>query len=542
VIQKLVFQFDQITLDTAQYRLCLAGKPVSVEPQVFDLLSYLIENRERVVSRDELLEKLWKGKVVTDAALGVCLKDARKAVGDTGEKQSIIKTIHGRGYQFIADVAESSGGSVAPGDKPEVAHNSPTLADKPSVAILPFHNLSNDPGQDYFCDGIAEDIIANLCRYRELFVIDHHSTFSYRDASLDAVLIANELGVEYFTKGNIRRSGGRVRVSLQLIEAKTGKAIWSERVDRKIDDLFTLEDQVAARIAVSLVSHIEEESSERAMRKRPENMTAFDCVMRARRNAKSYDREQNTSARSLLEQAVELDPQYAPAYAYLAGSYSVEAESDWCKSRQEAIEQAVAHARMAVALDEFDSQSHAAMGVAYLAQKKFDLAEAHLDRAIECNPNSYGAFCAKSWVLAFSGRASEVGVCGTTALSLNPLAPDSCLQSMIVAYYTDKKYETALELFARIRKPDANSEAWRAACLAQSGRQNEAQLAARNAIQLGGNMFQTRDWLFVWTFKHAHDLEHFLDGLHKAGIHVDPQDRKRGREKRMVGLSREPNS
>jgi TolB-like protein len=517
----LVFQFNQITLDSAQYRLCLSGEPIPVEPRVFDLLSYLIENRERVVSRDELLGNLWKGKVVTDAALGVCLKDARKAVGDTGDRQSIIKTIHGRGYQFIAEVAEIGEGSITPADKAEVARNSLVPADKPSVAILPFHNLSNDPEQDYFCDGIAEDIIANLCRYRELFVIDHHSTFSYRDGGLDAALIANELGVEYFTKGNVRRSGGQVRVSLQLIEAKTGKAIWSERVDRKIDDLFTLEDEVAARIAASLVSHIEEESSERAMRKHSENMTAFDCVMRARRNAKSYNPEQNASARSLLEQAIELDPEYAAAYAYLAGSYSVEAESGWCKSREDAIERAVAYARMAVALDEFDSNAHAAMGVAYLAQKKFDLAEAHLDRAIECNPNSYGAFCAKSWMLAFSGRAAEVGVCGTTALGLNPLAPDSCLQSMIVAYYTDKKYDTALELFERIRRPDANSEAWRAACLAQSGRENEAQLAARNAIRLGGDMFQTSDWLFIWTFKHANDLEHFVDGLQKSGIYLN---------------------
>jgi TolB-like protein len=520
-MQKLVFQFDQMTLDTAQYRLCLAGEPIAVEPQVFDLLSYLIENRQRVVSRDELLANLWKGKVVTDAALGVCLKDARKALGDSGERQTIIKTIHGRGYQFIADVVEIDAGPTAPEGKVERVHIYPETADKPSVAILPFQNLSNDPGQDYFCDGIAEDIIANLCRYRELFVIDHHSTLTYRDGSLDAVLIANELGVEYFTKGNIRRSGDQLRVSVQLIEARTGKAIWSERVDRKIDDLFTLEDEVAARIAASLVSHIEEQSSERAMRKHPENMTAFDCVMRARRNAKSYDRELNASARSLLEKAIQLDPTYAAAYAYLAGSYSVEAESDWCKSRQEAVERAVAYARMAVALDEFDSHAHAAMGVAYLAQKKFDLAEAHLDRAIACNPNSYGAFCAKSWVLAFSGRAAEVGVCGTTALSLNPLAPDSCLQSMIVAYYTEKKYDTALELFARIRKPDANSEAWRAACLAQSGQQEEARDAARNAIHLGGDMFQTNDWLFVWTFKHAHDLEHFVDGLRKAGIHVD---------------------
>jgi TolB-like protein len=364
----MIFQFNQYCVDTDRYQLFSKGTELTTEPQVFDLLVYLIENRERVVSRDELLDNLWKGKVVTDSALSARLKDARKAVGDNGTKQSTIKTFHGRGYQFIAVASVSSKNPIASTNTAINNHEPLALPDKPSIAVLPFHNFPNDPEQDYFSDAIAEDIIANLCRYRELFVIDHHSTFTYRDDRLDAVLIANELGVEYVATGNIRRSGDHVRVSAQLIEAKTGKAVWAERVDRKIDDLFALEDEVAARIAASLVSHIEEESSERAMRKHPENMTAFDCVMRARRHARSYDPDQNALARGLLEQAVELDPKYAVAYAYLASSYSVEAETDWCKSRYEAIERAVAYARMAVALDEFDSDTHAAMGTAYLAQ------------------------------------------------------------------------------------------------------------------------------------------------------------------------------
>jgi TolB-like protein len=392
------------------------------------------------------------------------------------------------------------------------------VTDKPSIAVLPFTNMSGNPEQEYFADGIAEDIIANLCRYRELFVIDHHSTFTYRDGSSDAVLFAKELGVEYVVKGNIRRSKDQIRVSVQLIEAGTGKALWAKRVDRKIDDLFTLEDEVAAKIATSLVSHIEEDSSERARRKHPESMTAFDCVMRARRYARSYDPDHNALARGLLEQAVELDPEYATAYAYLAGSYCVEAETDWCKSRQEAIDRAVSYARMAVALDEFDSDSHAAMGTAYLALKNFDLAEVHIDRAIECNPNAYGAYCVKSWLLALSGRASEVKVCGTTALNLNPLAPDECLLAIIVAHYTEGRYDSALEMLARVREPDANSEAWRAACLAQLGRDNEAHQAAASAIEMDGNFIQREDWLLLWTFKNQQDLDHFVDGLHKSGV------------------------
>jgi tetratricopeptide (TPR) repeat protein len=248
-------------------------------------------------------------------------------------------------------------------------------------------------------------------------------------------------------------------------------------------------------------------------------MTAFDCVMRARKHAQSFDRDQNARARGLLEQAIELDPEYALAYAYLACSYCVEADTEWCNnSRGEALEQAFVYARKAIDLDEFDSDTHAAMGKMYLAQNKFDLAEAHLDRAIECNPNAYGAFCAKSWVLALSGRASEVGVCGTTALKLNPLAPDECLLSMIVAQYTERKYDEALVMLSRILKPDANSETWRAACLAQLGRDDEAQLAAENAIRIGGDFIRHADWLRVWTFKYSIDLEHFIDGLYKSGV------------------------
>jgi len=515
----VIFQFNQYCVDTERYQLLSKGVELATEPQVFDLLVYLIENRERVVGRDELLDNLWKGKVVTDSALSARLKDARKAVGDSGERQAIIRTFHGRGYQFIADVSERSKHLNAPRINTSNDHQSQTLSDKPSIAVLPFHNLSNDPEQDYFSEAIAEDIIANLCRYRELFVIDHHSTFTYNGDGSDAVFIANELGVKYVAKGNIRRSEEQIRVSVQLIEANTGKAIWSERINRNLEDLFKLEDEIAARIATSLVSHIEDESSDHAMRKRPENMTAFDCVMRARKHAQSFDRDQNARARGLLEQAIELDPEYALAYAYLACSYCVEADTEWCNdSRNEALEKAFVYAQKAIDLDEYDSDTHAAMGKTCLAQNKFDLAEAHLDRAIECNPSAYGAFCAKSWVLALSGRASEVGVCGTTALNLNPLAPDECLLSMIVAQYTERKYDEALEMLSRLLKPDANSETWRAACLAQLGRDDEAQLAAENAIRIGGDFILHEDWLRVWTFKYSTDLEHFIDGLYKSGV------------------------
>ena len=514
----MVYQFNHLTLDTALYCLDESGNRISIEPQVFDLLVYLIENRDRVVTRDEALENLWKGKVVTDSALGARIKEARKAVGDNGDRQEIIKTFHGRGYQFIAEVTEFSTQKSSENIEPSAAQETFSLPDKPSIAILPFTNLAGDPEQAYFSDGLTGDIIANLCRYRELLVIDPRSTFAYRKSSANAEHFANELGVEYVVKGSIRRSESQVRISTQLIEVATGKTIWAERIDRKVDELFMLEDEVAARIASNLVSHIEDESNARAARKHPDNMTAFDCVIRARQNVESYEPDQNASARRLLEKAIKLDPEYASAYAHLAFSYCVESESPWGMSRKEAAECAAANARQAVALDEFDSDAHVGLGWAFLIQKKYELAEIHLDRAIECNPNDYGAFCVKSWLLSFSGRGSEVTVCAKNALHLNPLAPDNCLLAIIMAHYTESRYDDALEMLTRIQESDTNSEAWRAACLAQLGRDDEAHVAAANVIEMGGDFIRQPDWLAIWAFKNPQDLNHFIDGLSKSGV------------------------
>jgi len=520
----MIYRFNQFSLDTEQYRLFLSDSPIAIEPLAFDLLVYLIEHRERVVSREELLDKLWKGKVVTDAALGARLKDARQAVQDSGKKQGVIKTLHGRGYQFIAEISEHNDRPVATTTGSGSGYENSALTEKLSIAVLPFNNLSNNPEQDYICDCIAEDIIASLCCYREMFVIDHHSTLEFRDVGTDAVLFAKELGVEYLTKGSIRQSKDQIRISVQLIEAATGKAVWADRIDRKYDDLFAIEDEISARIASSLVDHIEDESSVRAMRKHPENMTAFDCVMRARRGARSYDPDQNAAARLLLEKAISLDPEYAAAYAYLSGSYIVEADAGWSDSREDSIEKGIAFALKAVSLDDFDAGNHAAMGAAYMYQKKFELAEVHLDRAIECNPNSYGAFCAKSWVLALSGRASEVAVCGSTALQLNPLAPDDCLLAIIIAHYIERKYDAALEMIARVRVPYGISEVCRAACLVQLGRDDEAREAAISAVELGGNIIQQGDWFRCWPFKNPGDLEDLMDGLQKAALLVESSE------------------
>jgi len=486
---------------------------------VFDLLVYLLENRDRVVTRGELLENLWKGKVVTDSALGARIKDARKAVGDSGDRQEIIKTFHGRGYQLIAEVSTG----------PDTAHETatpdslkPSLTDKPSVAVLPFENLGRESDSDYFADGLTRDINANLCRYRELLVIDSHSAFEYRNDDAGIESFARQLGVHYLASGSIRQADNRIRISAQLVEAATGKMIWGDNLERDYDDVFTLEDEVATKIASSLASHIEVESVARAARKQPGSMSAFDCVLRARQYQDSYDQDEVAAARVLLERALEIDPRYATAHACLAHTYVVESESDWCTARQEALVQATQLSQKAIALDEFDSFAHMVMGWAYLYLERFDLAEVHLDLAIDCNPNDYDAYCIKGWLLAFTGRGAEVSVCGARALQLNPLAPDQCLSGIATARYTEGNYDSALEMLERVVDPSDQSEALRAACLFQLGRESESRRAAARAVDLGGEFLQRKEWADQFPFKHPADREHFLNGLYKAGVLKDP--------------------
>jgi len=511
----MIYKCGNFSLDTQSYVLEHEGIKQAIEPQVFDLLLYLIENRTRVVTRNELLENLWKGRFVSESALNGRLKAARKAVGDNGKQQQIIKTIHRRGYKFIADITISS--DADSGILPSVPLQS-AISNKPSVAVLPFENLSEASESDYFADGLTQDINNNLCRYRDLLVIDSHSAFEYREGHSSIENIARDLGVQYLASGSIRRAGNRVRISAQLIEAFSGKLIWGESLERAYEDVFTLEDEVASKIASSLASHIESESLAIAARKSPESMGAFDCVLRAREFDGRSDKEDLAAERGMLEQAIEIDPRYPAAYAHMACSYVRESETEWCESREAALRQAIDYARKAESLDEYNSFAHMALGWAYLYQKKFDLAETHLDRAIDCNPNDYDSYCIKSWLLAMTGRAPEVSFCGTRALQLNPLAPDDCLLGITIAYYTEANYETALELLERIRDPSNYSEALRAACLAQLGDEDKAKSAAARAFNLGGDFIRQRGWLCFWPFKYTRDLEHLISGLTKAGI------------------------
>jgi TolB-like protein len=233
--RNLIYHFEDYVLDTDRRELRREGSLLSVEPKVFDLLVHLIGNRERVVSKDDLIGAVWNGRIVSESTLASCINAARNAIGDSGEEQRFIKTLPRKGIRFVGAVREEKGHSdiVLPHSLVEATRPALTLPDKPSIAVLPFTDMTGDPQHEYFSDGITEDIITALSRLRWFFVIARNSTFIYKGQAADVRQVGRDLGVRYVLEGSVRKSGQRVRITSQLLDAMTGNHIWSDRYDRE---------------------------------------------------------------------------------------------------------------------------------------------------------------------------------------------------------------------------------------------------------------------------------------------------------------------
>lgn len=314
----MIYRSGDLTLDTTLYRLLRNGEQIEVEPQVFDVLVYLIENRDRVVSRSELLNNLWKGRVVSDSALSGRLKAVRKAIGDTGSTQGIIKTVHGRGYQFIAQVVEGEG----PGKSVEIEadtarHPSLPRQGRPSIAVLPFKNMSGDPEQEYFSDGISSDIVSALSYFRNMHVVAFHSTYVYKTREASISDIAREQGAAYILEGRVRKGGNKIRISTELIDSSSGSICWSETYDRELDDIFAVQDEITMSIVAATKVHLADGQRAREMAQATGSLKAWECCIRAGELGDSYIRENILEARRLIALSLEADPGYSTAWATL---------------------------------------------------------------------------------------------------------------------------------------------------------------------------------------------------------------------------------
>src|SRR5690606_20984767 len=355
--------FEDYVLDQERRELSVRGDVVDVGPQVFDLLLHLLSHRDRVVSKDDLLQAVWSGRIVSESTITSHINAVRRAVGDTGGIQRLVRTVPRKGYRFVGEVRVSEAGAEQSAEPPEPAAGSPTpqeapalaLPDKPSIPVLPFHNLSGDQEQDYFADGVVEDIIGALSRIRWLFVIARNSSFTYKGRTVDVREVGRELGVRYVLEGSVRRSGNRIRITGQLIDATSGAHIWAERFEGQVADIFELQDEIAESVVGAIAPQLERAEIERAKRKPTESLCAYDYYLRGTAKLHNGTREAIAGALRLFYRAIELDPEFASAYGMAAWCHFWRKINGWMDERSLEIAEGARLARMAVSLGRDDA-------------------------------------------------------------------------------------------------------------------------------------------------------------------------------------------
>jgi len=404
-------------------------------------------------------------------------------------------------------------------------------AAKPCIAVLPFENLTGRPEQEYFADGITDDIITELCRFRSLIVIARNSTFEFKGRPADVGEIDRELGATYLVEGSVRRSGERVRISVQLIEAPSGNHLWAERYDRDLTDVFAVQDEVTQTIVATLAVHVEDAERLRSRRSDPQNLSAYDCCLRGKCLFHQGTKEDVLQARALFERAIAMDPNYAAAYIELGETYFLEAGSAWTTSPEAATQKVFELAHKAAELDPYNSRAHLALAWGYMAiRSDFSLARAQIDEALKLNPNDFDNYCFKGWLSTCSGELETAVACSNEALRRSPLVPDDCLYTRVAAEYLAGNYGDAILAFAKMRRPTANASAWVAAAYAQLGRPGEARARLEDFRRDVGGLHgapaggDATGWLEYWrtAFPSTDGAmhEHLLDGLRKAGLEI----------------------
>jgi len=515
----MIFEFDDWELDTELYELRRNGRPCKVEPQAFDLLHFLARNNDRVVSRDEIVDEIWDGRIVTEATISTCLKAARQAVGDDGRAQRLIRTVHGRGFRFVGEVSTVEGSPPKPpqpnADTANRAGPRQGASEKPVLAVLPFDNLSADV-DEYFADGLTEDIITNLSRFRELRVIARTSTFRFKGRAINLPELCAELNAGYVVEGSVRRAAGRVRITAQLIDAATGVHLWADSYDREMEDIFAVQDEVTRTIAAMLDVQIQDVALQRSLRKSPAELDAYDCVLRARRYTSTLSAEMHAEARDLLEKAIVLDPANADAHALLGNVYLAEHRFD-ANPRPDPIGRALKMAETATRLDPQNAYARCWLAIVHFFRGENSLFEAEAQRALNLNPNDPETLADIGHYLAFMGEFERGIDLSTRAQRLNPLHPGWYYFSFARYHYDRREYEKSLADVERISLPHFYwTHLLKAAALGQLQRREAAEASLEQIYTVKPD-FAARAELQKWNAA-PHDLEHLLEGLRKAGL------------------------
>ncbi|MER9234152.1 winged helix-turn-helix domain-containing tetratricopeptide repeat protein [Mesorhizobium sp. M0622] len=489
------YLFEDFALDCDRRELRRGNDLIAVEPQVFDLLQYLIRNRERVVSKDDLVDAVWQGRIVSDATLASRVNAARNALHDSGDEQRLIRTILRRGFRFVGTVLEEAGTEATTRvEQPKPASGIPA---RPSIAVLAFVNLSGDPDQDYFADGMVEDIITGLSRIRWLFVIARNSSFTYKGRAVDVKQVGHELGVRYVLEGSVRKVGSRVRITGQLIDAEDGSHLWAERYDRDLTDVFALQDEITVSVIAAIEPNLRRAEIERVRRQRPDSLDAYDLLLRALPDVYTFMPQGAAKGLPLLNQALAIEPTYALAHGFAAWAHQTLFVRGGMDAENR--EKSIRHAHAAIEHGPGDAMALALAGFTIgLVEHDRRLADEAFTEALALSASCAFVYAFGCVPVAYGGDAARAIDWCERAMRLSPLDAMSCVPQGIIGFgnFLSGRHEQAVAAGRRAVELNPGFSilhGWLAAPLARLGRLDGAKAAATRLLSLDPQ-FTIRRW------------------------------------------------
>jgi adenylate cyclase len=510
-----VVAFGDFRLDLGGRKLTRNGAPVRLSGRAVDVLCVLAAARGQVVSKDDLIQRVWGNVAVGDSNLHVHISALRR-IFDTDEGAGFVVTVPGRGYRLIG-LDQSS--------RATTAADAPVLPDKPSIAVLPFANLSANTDQSYFSDGVTLDIITELSRFSELLVIASNSSFRYRDRFPDIREVGRELGIRYALGGSIRRAGDRVRITAELSDASTGAHLWAERYDRELEGVFAVQDEVVRTIVGILTAHVRKAEFERTRAKPPGSLQAYDYHLQAVATyanfLSSFSVDDLYQTRRLLDQALAIDPGYGLCCARMAETY-VSAfinPLDGDLVNRAALDTALQFARRAVQLDPNAPMAHSNLGHVLIFRREHEESIAAFAKAAALNPNDVNWRFA--YALVYAGQPERAIEAVEDYMRRDPFHPPPASLVLGLAHCMLKQYADALPLVLESvrRAPKFRpARAWLAVTYVQLGQIEEARAEVREILQLQPNYTISGTLRPLMPFKRAKDNELFFDAMRKAGV------------------------
>ncbi|WP_160937175.1 winged helix-turn-helix domain-containing tetratricopeptide repeat protein [Teichococcus coralli] len=514
-------------VDLHRHELRRGGQRVHVEPQVFDLLVHLVRHRDRVVSKDELFEAIWNGRIVSEAALSSRINAARKAVGDDGDRQALIKTIHKRGFRFVGTVEEAAEKPTAAAEPAAPEPRPARRSRRPSIVVLPFRNISPEPDTDYFSYGLTEDVIRMLARHRWMDVLSRHSGAAYRDRDVDAREIGAALGVRYLVHGSVAKHRERVRLVADLVCAETGRQLWSDAYDLPLAEVLDVQRAMAEQIAAVIEPELARLEREAAVRRPPVDLGAWDCYQRGLFHLWGFTTPGMNEAEAMFRQAIALDPGFARAHGGLGYVLLQKAAFGAPAARPALLDAALRCGRAAVALDDQDCMNLCVLGRVHCFRHDYDEATALLEQAIAINPSFAQAYFALGFTLNFCGCAREAIGYLERATALSPRDPHLSSFHAIhgLAHFALGELEEAAA-YARKGARVANAKHWPSliltAALGLLGRMEEAGRALRDLLERapGYTLAAARSDFFFCADKAL--VDRCIEGLRRAGLAEGP--------------------